>query len=86
MTAFRVFTAMGDLRFLQSGNGDHLRENLSFVTRNRWADIHFIGHGKQTRMFNEHVELLITELSPEGLTIISRAGLIEPTTGQLNRS
>jgi hypothetical protein len=36
-------------------------------------------------MFNEHGELLITELSPNGLTIISRASLIEPTTGQLNR-
>ena len=36
-------------------------------------------------MFNEHGELLITELSPEGLNIISRAKLIEPTRDQLNR-
>ena len=36
-------------------------------------------------MFNEHGELLITELSPEGLNTISRAKLIEPTLDQLNR-
>jgi outer membrane protein assembly factor BamB len=75
----------GELRCLKLENGDRVWENLSAVTRDRWANIHFIQHGEQTWMFNEHGELLITELSPEGLKIISRAKLIEPTTGQLNR-
>jgi len=76
----------GELRCLKLETGDRIWENLSAVTKNRWANIHFIQHGEQTWMFNEHGELLITELSPEGLKIISRAKLIEPTTGQLNRS
>lgn len=75
----------GELRCLRLDTGDRLWENLSAVTKNRWANIHFIEHGQQTWMFNEHGELLITELSPEGMTILSRAKLIDPTTGQLNR-
>lgn len=76
----------GEVRCLRLSNGDRLWEDLSAVKKNRWANIHFIENGKQTFMFNEHGELLITELSPKGLQIISRAGLIEPTTGQLNRN
>jgi outer membrane protein assembly factor BamB len=75
----------GELRCLNLENGDRVWEDLSAVTRDRWANIHFIQHGEQTWMFNEHGELLITELSPKGLKIISRAKLIEPATGQLNR-
>jgi outer membrane protein assembly factor BamB len=75
----------GELRCLRLETGDRLWEDLSAVKKDRWANIHFIQHGQQTWMFNEHGELLITGLSPRGLTIISRASLIEPTTGQLNR-
>jgi hypothetical protein len=75
----------GEMRCLKLANGDRVWEDLSAVKKDRWAIIHFIEHGEQTWMFNEHGELLITELSPEGLKIISRAKLIEPTTGQLNR-
>lgn len=76
----------GEMRCLDLTTGNRLWENLSAVTKNRWANIHFITHDRQTWMFNEHGELLITELSPQGLKIISRAKLIEPTTGQLNRN
>ena len=75
----------GELRCLRLETGDRLWEDLSAVKKDRWANIHFVQHEQQTWMFNEHGELLITELSPKGLTIISRASLIEPTTGQLNR-
>ncbi len=75
----------GEMRCLKLASGDRVWEDLSAVKKDRWAIIHFIEHGDQTWMFNEHGELLITELSPEGLKIISRAKLIEPTTGQLNR-
>ena len=34
-------------------------------------------------MFNERGELIISRLSPQGFHEISRAQLIEPTTGQL---
>ena len=76
----------GELRCLDLLTGDRIWEDLTVVKKNRWASVHFIEHGKQTWMFNEHGEMLITELSPRGLKIISRALLIEPTTGQLNRN
>jgi outer membrane protein assembly factor BamB len=76
----------GELRCLRLETGDRIWQDLSAVTRNRWANIHFIEHEQQTWMFNEHGELLITELTPQGIKIISRAKLIDPTTGQLNRS
>ena len=55
------------------------------VPRARWANIHFVRHGEQVWMFNERGQLLITTLSPEGLEVISRADLIEPTLDQLNQ-
>jgi hypothetical protein len=76
----------GEMRCLTLETGDRLWEDISAVKKDRWANIHFVQHEKETWMFNEQGELLITELSPKGLTIISRASLIEPTTGQLNRN
>ena len=65
--------------------GDRVWENTSVVNINRWANVHLIQQGELTWMFNEHGELIISRLSPDGFKEISRARLIEPTTGQLNR-
>ena len=75
----------GELRCLEFTTGDRIWEDLTAVTKDRWANIHFIQKGGKTWMFNEHGELLITELSPEGFKEISRAKLIEPTRKQLGR-
>jgi len=79
----------GELRCLDARNGDRMWEDLSAVRKARWSNIHLVRHpaasDNKVWMFNEHGELLITELSPEGLNIISRAKLIEPTRDQLNR-
>ena len=79
----------GELRCIDARNGDRIWEDLSAVPKARWSNIHFIKHPAASEnrvwMFNERGELLITELSPEGLNIISRAKLIEPTRDQLNR-
>ncbi|MDE0506677.1 MAG: PQQ-like beta-propeller repeat protein [Candidatus Poribacteria bacterium] len=79
----------GELRCLDAGNGDRIWEDLSAVRKARWSTIHFVRHpvsaDNRVWMFNEHGELLITELTPQGLNIISRAKLIEPTLDQLNR-
>jgi outer membrane protein assembly factor BamB len=75
----------GELRCLEFSTGDRIWVDLTAVDPDRWANIHFIQHGDQTWMFNEHGELLITELSPDGFTEISRARLIEPTRKQLGR-
>ncbi len=79
----------GELRCLDAQNGDRVWEDLSAVPKARWSTIHFVKHTASSKnrvwMFNERGELLITDLSPEGLNIISRAKLIDPTRDQLNR-
>ena len=75
----------GELRCLDAENGDRVWEDLSAVPKARWSNIHFVRNDNKVWMFNERGELLITELSPGGLNIISRAKLIEPTRDQLNR-
>ena len=77
--------AYGELRCLEMDTGDRVWENTSVVNINRWANVHLIQQGELTWMFNEHGELIISRLSPDGFKEISRARLIEPTTGQLNR-
>ena len=73
----------GELRCLDARTGDRLWEDLTAVPKARWATIHMVRNGPRTWMFNERGELLIGELSPKGFHEISRAKLIEPTTGQL---
>ena len=79
----------GELRCIDARNGDRIWEDLSAVPTARWSTIHFVKHPASSEnrvwMFNERGELLITDLTPEGLNIISRAQLIEPTRDQLNR-
>ena len=72
----------GELRCLELLTGDRIWENQTAVKRNRWANIHFIHNKDKIWMFNEHGELLITKLSPDGFTEISRKKLIEPTKKQ----
>lgn len=75
----------GELRCLELATGDRVWEDLTAVNKNRWANIHFIQNGNKTWMFNEHGELIISELSPKGFKEISRAKIIEPTKEQLPR-
>jgi outer membrane protein assembly factor BamB len=75
----------GELRCLEFATGDRVWEDLTAVKKNRWANIHFIQNGNLTWMFNEHGELIISELSPLGFNEISRAKIIETTKEQLPR-
>jgi outer membrane protein assembly factor BamB len=75
----------GELRCLEFANGDRVWEDQTAVKRGRWANIHFIQKEDKIWMFNEHGELIISELSPEGFKEISRAKLIETTKKQLPR-
>ena len=75
----------GELRCLELLTGNRVWEDLSAVKKDRWANIHFISAGRLTLMFNEHGELLVTELSPKGLKILSRDKVIAPTKKQLPR-
>jgi len=75
----------GELRCLEFATGDRVWEDLTAVKKDRWANIHFVQNGNKTWMFNEHGELIISELSPAGFKEISRAKIIEPTNEQLPR-
>ena len=75
----------GELRCLDANTGDRIWEDHSAVPKARWSTIHFVRNQDKVWMFNERGELLITRLSPDGLKIISRAKLIEPTRDQLNQ-
>jgi outer membrane protein assembly factor BamB len=76
----------GQLRCLDLLTGNRIWEDLTAVKKDRWANIHFVQNGNKTWMFNEHGELIISELSANGFHEISRAKLIEPTNGQLSRN
>lgn len=75
----------GELRCLESATGRRVWEDLTAVPKDRWATIHMIRQADRVWMFNERGELLITRLSPQGLEIIDRCQLIEPTRVQLNK-
>jgi outer membrane protein assembly factor BamB len=75
----------GELRCLDLHTGDRIWESLDAVPKNRWANIHMVKHEDNIWMFNELGELIISKLSPQGFHEISRAKLIKPTRGQLNR-
>lgn len=75
----------GELRCLEFATGDRVWEDLTAVKKGRWANIHFIQNGDTTWMFNEHGELIISELSPKGFYEISRTQIINTTKKQLPR-
>jgi len=75
----------GELRCLELATGNRVWEDLTAVKKDRWANIHFVQNGNKTWMFNEHGELIISELSPDGFKEISRTKIIEPTREQLPR-
>ncbi len=75
----------GEMRCLDAKTGDRVWEDLSAVPKARWSTIHMVEQEDRVWMFNERGEVLITKLSPKGLTILDRAKLIEPTKAQLGQ-
>lgn len=75
----------GEFRCLDATTGERLWEDTTAVPRARWATIHMVRESDRVWMFNERGELLITKLSREGLQILSRSQLIEPTRDQLGQ-
>ncbi len=73
----------GELRCIRAEDGSRVWENQQAVKRNRWGTIHFVGHGDRTWMFNEQGEMVVGQLSPDGLKVFSRVSIIAPTDAQL---
>ena len=75
----------GEFRCLDATTGERIWENNMAVPRARWATIHMVREADRVWMFNERGELMITKLSREGLQILSRSQLLEPTRDQLGQ-
>ncbi len=75
----------GEFRCLAAATGNRLWEDLTAVPRARWATIHMVRQADRVWMFNDQGELMIAKLSPDGLTILERCQLIDPTKIQLAR-
>ncbi|MFO1062243.1 MAG: PQQ-binding-like beta-propeller repeat protein [Pirellulales bacterium] len=75
----------GEFRCLDAKTGDRIWESQEAVPRARWSTVHMVRHEDKVWMFNERGELLITELSPQGLKVLDRCRVIEPTTMQLGQ-
>ena len=75
----------GEFRCLDGITGERIWEDTTAVPRARWATIHMVRQADRVWMFNERGELLITKLSKEGLEVLSRSKLIEPTRDQLGQ-
>jgi outer membrane protein assembly factor BamB len=75
----------GELRCIRASDGKRVWTDTTAVRKARWSTAHFVSHHDKVWIFNEEGELILSELSPDGFKVISRAPLIEPTRDQLNR-
>jgi outer membrane protein assembly factor BamB len=75
----------GQFRGLNASNGDRIWENLTVVPNVRWGTIHMVRNRDRYFMFCENGDLIIARLAPSGITEVSRAKLIEPTTEMTQR-
>lgn len=70
----------GQFRCIKADSGDRVWEDLSLTPKDeKWGTVHMVQNGRRTWMFTEQGEVVIAELSPDGLKQISRARFIEPT-------
>lgn len=79
----------GELRGVKVATGEHLWETYKATTGNRRANsatAFVIKNQDKYFLFNEHGELIIATMSPEGYEEISRAKLIEPTGASFGRT
>lgn len=79
------FDSYGEMRCLDAKTGERLWEDLSVVPKARWSTVHMVRQADRVWMFNERGELLITTISPDGVKVLDRTKLIEPTTVQLRQ-
>jgi outer membrane protein assembly factor BamB len=75
----------GELRCLRADTGERVWEDQTATPRARWSNIHMVRQNDRIWMFNERGELIIAKLASTGFVEISRAILLEPTTGQLDQ-
>ena len=75
----------GQFRCIDLHTGERIWEDTTVTTQVRWGTAHMVVHGDRVWIFNDRGELIIARLTREGYEEISRAHLIAPTRGQLER-
>jgi outer membrane protein assembly factor BamB len=79
----------GQLRCLNAHTGERLWETFKATTGGeqvRWANAFIVKNGKHFFLFNEHGDLIIAKMSPQGYEEISRAHLLEPMSDAAGRA
>jgi hypothetical protein len=77
----------GQMRCLKITSGERIWEDLHATggKEERWGNAFLVPHEDQVFIFNEHGELIIAALSPDGYEEICRAKILEPTNPLVNR-
>jgi outer membrane protein assembly factor BamB len=71
----------GEFRCVEVETGKRIWETLAPTGKARWSNAHIVPNGDVTFLFNEHGDLIVADLSPEGYREIDRARIIEATVG-----
>ena len=80
------FGSYGQLRCLVAATGERVWETQEATgERARWASAFMVRHEDRVFINNDHGDLIIARLSPEGYEEISRTSLIAPTSRPGNR-
>ncbi len=75
----------GQLRCLEAETGKRVWETLEATGSGRWWNAFIVPHEDRYFIANEQGDLIIAHLSPQGYKEVSRARLIAPTTGPVQR-
>jgi outer membrane protein assembly factor BamB len=76
----------GQFRCLRAQSGERVWETLAVTgEKARWATAFIVRNGDRFFINNDHGELIIAKLAPDGYHEISRAQLIKPTSNPGNR-
>ena len=80
------FGSYGQLRCLVAATGERVWETQEATgERARWASAFMVRHEDRVFINNDHGDLIIARLSPEGYEEISRTSLLAPTSRPGNR-
>ncbi len=69
----------GQLRCLDQETGRRVWETFAATGEGRWSTAFLVKHRDRFLLFNEHGELILAKLSPQGYDEISRMAVLEPT-------